>query len=401
MPTSPASLAAASLRGGAGFAFTLAGAFFMMAGAAAPTLFYPVLQQQIGFSPATISAIFAIYAAALLAALLTVGSVSDHIGRRPALSLGFAGLALGVLLFWQADSVGGLLTARAVQGAATGLLMPALTAFAVELEPRDRPGTAAIWTAVLPLCGLAAGAMLSGLAMKYARHPGADVFGGLALLYLLGALLCWLLPETSPRLEGLRRALRPRVGVPAPARATFWRSAPAVFAGWAIGGLYLSLGTGIVSQVFGIRDPVSEAGVVLLLAGTGALSTFLSRRVHQRQVMLTGTATLSIGTLVSLLGMQAGAVLPYLLGLGLSGVGFGTCFYGTIRSLAPLASAETRGELFAALYTLSYLAFGLPTILAGLIAPQAGLLATATGYGLIVALAAAVAWGWRRFATRD
>ncbi|MAC81040.1 MAG: MFS transporter [Rhodobacteraceae bacterium] len=401
MSSSPLSSDAALPRAGFGFIFALAGATLMMAGAAAPTLFYPVLQQQIGFSPAMISAIFAIYAVALLASLLVFGSLSDHVGRRIALTVGFGGLAVAVVAFWHANSVATLLSARVVQGLATGILMPALSAVAVDLEPRSRPGSAAIWSAVLPLCGLAGGAFGSGLAMKYGLSPKPEVFGTLAVLYVVLMMLTWALPETSPRHEGVLRALRPRVGLPEAAKPTFWRSAPAVFAGWAIGGLYLSLGTGIVSRVFQIHDAVAEAGVILLLAGTGALSIFLARRAHQRQVLLVGSAALALGTLVSVLGMQMPSLPVYLAGLAVSGVGFGTCFYGTIRSLIPLAHPDERGELFASLYCLSYLAFGVPTVAAGLLVPHFGLLETATGYGIVVALSAAAAWAWRYFATTD
>lgn len=51
----------------------------MMAGASAPSPFYPVLAESIGFGPSTISAVFAVYALALLLTLLTAGSISDHI----------------------------------------------------------------------------------------------------------------------------------------------------------------------------------------------------------------------------------------------------------------------------------------------------------------------------------
>lgn len=384
-----------------GFALVLIGAALMMAGAGAPSLFYPVLQRELAFSPAMISAIFAIYAVALLAALLIVGSLSDHVGRRPVMTLGFAGLAVAAALFWQAGTVGQLLFARVLQGAATGLLMPALSAAAVDLEPRDRPGSAAIWNAVLPLCGLGGGAMYAGALMKYTDLAKVEVFGSLITCYLGLMLLVWLLPETSPRHEGVWQALKPRVGLPATARAPFWRSAPAVFAGWAIGGLYLSLGTGIVSSIFGIHDYVAEAGVILLLAGMGAFAIFLSRNLHQRTVLLRGSAALAVGTFVSVVGMQMESLGIYLAGLAVGGMGFGTCFYGTIRTLIPLAAPEERGEMFAALFTISYMAFGVPTVIAGLLVPHLGLLATATGYGLIVALAAAVACGWRRFATRD
>ncbi|MBR9762620.1 MAG: MFS transporter, partial [Rhodobacteraceae bacterium] len=365
------------------------------------SLFYPVLQQEMGFAPATISLIFSIYAAGLLVTLLTAGSVSDHVGRRPVISVGFLALALAAYLFWHAGNVPQLLVARALQGIATGLLMPSLSAAAVDLEPRDRPGAAAVWNAVLPLCGLAGGAMFAGILMTVTATPRLDVFASLIACYLVLALAVWLLPETSPRNGGVWNALIPRVGLPKAARAPFWRSAPAVFAGWAIGGLYLSLGTGIVSVVFGIHDFIAEASVILVLAGAGAIGVYLSRNLHQRKVLLRGSASLSIGILLSVAGMQAGSLVVYVLGLGLGGIGFGTCFYGTIRTLIPLAAPHERGELFAALFCLSYTAFGVPTVLAGLVVPVAGLLDTATGYGVIVGLAAALAWVWRRFATVD
>ena len=77
----------------------------MMAGASAPSPFYPVLEREIGFSPATLTAIFAVYAVALLLTLLVTGSLSDHVGRRPVVSAAFALLAVSMLVFWHADSV--------------------------------------------------------------------------------------------------------------------------------------------------------------------------------------------------------------------------------------------------------------------------------------------------------
>ena len=56
-----------------------------LAGASAPTSLYPVYQSQRGFSSLTITVIFAVYALAVLAALLVLGRLSDHVGRRPVL----------------------------------------------------------------------------------------------------------------------------------------------------------------------------------------------------------------------------------------------------------------------------------------------------------------------------
>jgi len=56
-----------------------------IAGSSAPTPLYAVYQAAWGFSPITITAVFGVYALAVLSALLVFGSLSDYIGRRPVL----------------------------------------------------------------------------------------------------------------------------------------------------------------------------------------------------------------------------------------------------------------------------------------------------------------------------
>jgi len=56
-----------------------------LAASSAPTSLYAVYQARWGFTPIIITIVFGIYALALLAALLIVGSISDYVGRRPVL----------------------------------------------------------------------------------------------------------------------------------------------------------------------------------------------------------------------------------------------------------------------------------------------------------------------------
>lgn len=389
------------LRSHAGFRITLAGMAVMMAGASAPSPFYPSLQQEIGFSAATLTGIFAVYTVALLISLLVTGSLSDHVGRRPVISVGFVLMALSLLLFWQAGDVAGLMVARTLQGIAAGLLLSALSAAVVDLEPRDRPGSASVWNSVIPLGGLAVGALISGILMDVTEMAEADVFGTLVVAYVLFAAVIWLIPETAPRHEGVWASLRPRVGVPATAAKAFWRSAPAVVAGWATGGLYLSLGAPIVRHVFGAEDHVTQAGVVALLCAAGAVACYLARGHSSRQVTLYGTSALSIGTALTLLAIGWQSLPAYLAALIIAGTGFGTCFYGVLRSIVPVVRPDERGELFASLFTLSYLAFGLPTLLAGMAVGIFGLTSTTLGYGALIVLFSATAGLLRRFGTRD
>ena len=389
------------LRSHAGFRITLAGMAVMMAGASAPSPFYPSLQQEIGFSAAMLTGIFAVYTVALLISLLVTGSLSDHIGRRPVISVGFVLMALSLLLFWQAGDVAGLMVARTLQGVAAGLLLSALSAAVVDLEPRDRPGSASVWNSVIPLGGLAVGALISGILMDVTEMAEADVFGTLVVAYVLFAAVIWLIPETAPRHEGVWASLRPRVGVPATAAKAFWRSAPAVVAGWATGGLYLSLGAPIVRHVFGAEDHVTQAGVVALLCAAGAVACYLARGHSSRQVTLYGTSALSIGTALTLAAIGWQSLPAYLAALIIAGTGFGTCFYGVLRSIVPVVRPDERGELFASLFTLSYLAFGLPTLLAGMAVGTFGLTSTTLGYGALIVLFSATAGLLRRFGTRD
>ncbi|MDH4440596.1 MAG: MFS transporter [Rhizobium sp.] len=385
----------------AGFRLTLAALAVMMAGASAPSPFYPLLQQEIGFSAAMLTGIFAVYTIALLVTLLFMGSLSDHLGRRPVISGGFALMAVSLLLFWHADTVAALMLARVLQGVAAGLLLSALSAAVVDFEPKSRPGSASIWNSVVPLAGLAFGALAAGLLMDLTDGAKAEVFGTLVVGYVVCAAGIWLIPETAPRHAGLLASLKPRIGVPVAAAPAFWRSAPAVIAGWATGGLYLSLGAPLVRHVFGAEDHLTQSFVIFLLCAFGALACYLARRHSSRQVTLYGTSALAIGTALSLIAIAWPSLTAYLIALSIAGTGFGTCFYGVLRSIVPVVRPDERGELFAALFTLSYLAFGVPTLIAGVCVGFFGLTATVLGYGVLIVVFSAVAGLLRQFRTRD
>ncbi|NUY00349.1 MFS transporter [Paraburkholderia youngii] len=65
-----------------------------MAGTTLPTAIYHDYQTAFGFSPATITVIFASYAVGVLGALLTIGNWSDQLGRNRMLMTGLAASAV-------------------------------------------------------------------------------------------------------------------------------------------------------------------------------------------------------------------------------------------------------------------------------------------------------------------
>ena len=388
-------------RRASGFGLAIVAVVALMAGASAPSPFYPVLQQDLGFSAPTLTAIFAVYALALLLTLLVAGSLSDHIGRRPVISLGFVVLAVSMLAFWHADSVALLFVARTVQGIAAGLLMSTLSAAIIDLEPPRRPGSAATFNSITPLGGLAVGALLAGLLLDQTSSALSVVFGTLTAVYVVIAAAVWLVPETSPRHEGVWSSLVPRIGVPQPSRAPFLRSAPALFAGWATSGLYLSLGAPLVSQELGGTNHVEQGLVVAVLAGTGAVASFVVRGWSSRHITLYGTTALSIGTALTLVALAAGSYWGFIAAAVVAGTGFGASFLGIIGSITPTAPPHQRGELFAAVFVVSYLAFGIPAVVAGIAAPHIGLAETTFVYGGLVVVLSASAAVLRKFGSDD
>lgn len=295
-----------------------------------------------------------------------------------------------------------LVGARIVQGVAAGLLLSALTAAVVDFEPPSRPGSAAVPNTVTPIAGLAVGALLAGAALDLV---GAAAFGAVfvaaAVASVVLGLLIWLAPETAPRVEGLLTSLRPRVGVPAPARAPFLRALPALIASWATGGLYLSLGAPLVAGELGGSTHLSQGLVVTALAAGGSTACFVARGWPARRTTLYGTTALALGMALTLVALGAASLPWFLVASIVAGTGFGTAFLGVMRSLTPLVGAHQRGELFAAVFVASYLAFGLPAVMAGFVSGEAGLVATTYGYGAAVVLLAAIAALLRRFGSTD
>jgi MFS family permease len=89
----------------------------------------------------TLTVVFAVYVAGLLGALLTVGWLSDHLGRRPVLVASLLVATVGTSIFWAADGVISLVVARIVQGIATGMVTGALAAG----WSSSHPGNARTW----------------------------------------------------------------------------------------------------------------------------------------------------------------------------------------------------------------------------------------------------------------
>jgi MFS family permease len=371
-------------------AFWLVGAISLLmlfAGGAASPL-YRVYQAKWDFSASTLTAIFAVYVLALLITLVVFGGLSDYVGRRPVLLAGVGFQATACLLFVTATGVGSLFAARATQGIAVGLTASAIGATLVELRP---DGIAPLVSTAAPNLGLATGALVTSALVQYAPAPTHLVWililGGL----VAGFVIVLAIPETRPRQAGAVASLWPHLEVPPAVRGTFVAVLPAIVAVWGLGGLYLALGPSLAADLAHSTNLLWGGLIIFILTSFGAAASSASRSRDPKRVMLAGCVTLIVGVLTTAAAVVATSSLLLILGTIIAGLGFGPAFTGAYRAIVALADPQDMAGLIAAIFTVTYAAFGAPVVVAGVATQEFGLHETALVYSIGVSVLAGVA----------
>ncbi|SEQ72313.1 MFS transporter [Microlunatus flavus] len=367
--------------------FVVAGTFgaATLTAASAPSPLYPVYQRLWGLSAFALTVVFAVYVVALLASLLTVGSLSDRVGRRPVASAALVLLAVGMVLFALAGGPGGLVVARVVQGIAVGAAAGTGTAMIMDSAPHPRTGS--VVSSAVPALGIALGAVLAGALVEFAPLPRQLVFWVLAAAYVVLAALVWFVREPSrpaaDEREPLWRALLPSAGLPATVRPAFLALVPTLVATWALSGLYLSLGSSIIGSVLGVRSHFVVGGVLGVFFVSGAIGTAASTALPPRSQQWSGNAALALGVLATVAALLVRSTPLYVVGSVVAGLGFGAAFRFAVHALGEAAPAAARGQVFASMYVVSYLAFSVPALAAGLAVGRFGLEPTVVAYGAL------------------
>ena len=107
--------------------------------------------------------------------------------------------------------------------------------------------------------------------------------------------------------------------------------------------------------------------------------------------MLAGCLVLLAGAVVTLGAIETSSAAAFLAGTAVAGAGFGTAMLGTFRTVSALAVPGQRASLVAAYFIVSYVAFSVPVVAAGVAITDFGLHRTALVYGAVIAALAAVA----------
>jgi EmrB/QacA subfamily drug resistance transporter len=142
--------------------------------------------------------------------LLTMGSVGDKFGRRPALQVGFLIFGTGSLLSALSGSANQLIASRAFMGIGSALIMPATLSIITNLFPgRERAKAIGIWAATAGV-GVALGPLTGGALLE--RFYWGSIFLVNIPIVAVGLLAgVFLIPNSkdpnAPRLDLVGAAL--------------------------------------------------------------------------------------------------------------------------------------------------------------------------------------------------
>ncbi|MER7599578.1 MFS transporter [Streptomyces hydrogenans] len=360
-----------------------------MAGTTAPTALYPLYGERFGFSPTTVTVIFAVYAMGVVAGLLVFGRVSDQVGRRPVLVAATLLAAGAAGVFLAADSLGALLTARVMSGFAAALVTGAATAALTELLPPGGRTPAPMVALGANMGGLACGTLLAGVLADGMAAPLRSPWVVMLVLSVLGLVGVAVTPETAAHRSAL--TLRPQpLRIPAEIRADFLRAAMAAGAGFAVLGVLTAVSGLFLGTVLHEPGHALAGGVVFTAFACTALGQLTVRRFRPATALPTACAGLIVAAALIATAMATGTLAPLLIGAAANGLATGIALGHGIGSIAARSAPEHRGATVSTFFALLYSLLAVPAIGVGVLIRATSLRPAGEVFSGVVALLALV-----------
>lgn len=406
-PTSAASLNTTPDRGPAPWLRVALGMFAVSFGANLFAPMLPVMRTVHDLSQAQVNFLLAIYIVGLVPALLIGGPLSDRRGRRavvrPALVFSAVGTLTTLVAHFFAEPVSPviLVAGRMLTGAAVGLVLAAGASWLKEVTPpEDGPGTAARRATVATSAGFGVGPLVTGPVAQWL--PGPDTTGLVLHLVMILALtpLVWTTPAPATTAAAGEDATgtptpapRRRSFLPASARTRHFLFAVASWAPWAFGCATTSFAalTPVASEAVG--PDVAYTG---LIAGVTMLTgAFIQPRIGRHADLgarphpaVLGLGTATVGMLLAVVvcavpgPAAAWVMVPTAVVLGTA---YGIMMVSGLREVQRIAPPDELGGLTGVFYTLTYVGFFAPFVIA-LVAPHTGYVPVFV-FGAVVTLA--------------
>jgi MFS family permease len=372
-------------------AFWLAAYVFatVILGTAVPAPLYAIYQRQWHFSSAVLTLIFAVYAAAVLATLLLAGQSSDQTGRKPVMAAALGFSAASTVVFILASSPGWLYPARILSGVSAGLMTGAATAALTEMIRESDARRAALAAATVNTGAAALGPLMAGLFAQYLPQPTVLVFEVYLVLLAAAALTLAFIPETVTRRERLRLRFT-GLAIPADGRREFIAAGVAVFAAFAVNGLFASLAPGFTTAMLHHPNYAVAGAVTCLFFAAGAVAAVSLGRLNSRPVLLAGLGLSLPGLALIVAGISAASLALFLIAAAVTGIAYGALAIGSLSTANRLAPPENRAQAISTYFLFAYTGLAIPVIGVGVAADYVGNFRAVLGCSIVLALLCAL-----------
>jgi MFS family permease len=354
-----------------GYRLTAGVLLIMMLGGTLPVPLYILYEKHMGFGPLGVTVVFAAYVVGTLLALVLLGDLSDHIGRRLVLAAAVVCAAVSTGIFLAATDIGTLIVARVVSGLAAGFATGTATAALAELQPRGDHSAAAVVATGSNLTGLGLGPLVAGLFAQYIASPTHSVFW--AYLGACGVALAAvaIIPETVRHPDHVV-SLRPRLAAPPQIRMVVVGACLGVFAAFTVLGLFSSLVPTFLHSLLGLTNLALIGGGSFLIFVCAAASQAFSARLSARMSESVGVPILLVclGTFEAALFTKQLAL--FVIAAVTGGVAVGLIFRGGISEINRVAESSHRAAVISTFFAVAYVGLGLPAVLAGLLSVPMG-----------------------------
>ncbi len=352
-------------------------------------------REQGQFSAVTVAAFFAVYVAGLAPGLLIGGPASDRWGRRrlllPALIVSVPASAVLALGGVPAVSEAALGVGRFLFGVVTGVAMAVGTTWVKELsgppfDPAADPAAGARRAALAISAGFGIGPLFGGLLAQFAPLPFELPYLVHIAITAVAVVAMFRVPETAGANLG---PLDMRLHLPVRFRRVVLPMAPWVFGAPSVAFAVQPAALGPHIAGFGL---LFATLVTALTLGTGVAVQSWARHLDRRSPMLAarfGLAAMVGGLLLASATAALGAPVLALGAAVVLGAGFGLCLVAGLLEVQRMAAPHHLAGLTAVYYSLTYVGFLLPVVLASLTG-LAGYPALLLGLAGLAALSLAV-----------
>ncbi|WP_022900270.1 MFS transporter [Humibacter albus] len=335
-----------------------------------PAMVYPLYERVWQLSPAITTSVFAVYPVVLILALLLLGDLSDHIGRRTAILAGLASIFIGVLVFALAPNVEWLFVGRVFQGLGVGLSLSPAGAALVELDRTGKRASSVNTVAIA--IGLTLATVVGGLLVQYGPAPRALTFWVLLGVVVLVAAAALFLPR-HVRDESLA-PWRPRpIRVPKAIRGILAIAAFAITLNFAVGSVFISLGAQIAKDVLHTDNALIAGAVLAIGSAVSGVVSIALRRIPARTAAVTGGIVGALAVIALVASAYESSLPLFIVASLLFGGASALLFLGGLGLIAANAAPHHRAGTLSMAYLFAYVGQVLTSVGLGVLATALGL----------------------------